>query len=53
MGSSEPYFMQIKVLIMAPISRTINFIKQTQRFEPALYSTNEIYNCDPCCDLIL
>ena len=33
---SDPYFMQIKILI-TPISRTINFIKQTERFEPALY----------------
>ena len=33
---SESSFMQIKILI-TPISRTINFIKQTERFEPALY----------------
>ena len=38
--------MQMKILIMTPISRTINFIKQTQQFEPALYWANEIYICN-------
>ena len=42
---SDPPFMQIKILI-TPISRTINFIKQTERFEPALYWANEIRICD-------
>ena len=42
---SESSFMQIKILI-TPISRTINFIKQTERFELALYWANEIRICD-------
>ena len=37
MSSSKPLLMQIKTLIITPISRTINFIKKTQRFEQALY----------------
>ena len=51
MCSSESSFMQIKILIMTPVTRTINFIKQAQRFELALYQANESDICDPCCDL--
>ena len=36
---------------MTPVTRTINFIKQAQRFELALYQANESDICDPCCDL--
>ena len=53
MGSSESSFMQIKILIMTPITRTINFIKQAQQFELALSQANESNIYDPCCDLIL
>ena len=53
MGSSESSFMEIKILIMTPITRTINFIKQAQRFELALSQANDSDICDSCCDLIL
>ena len=53
MGSSESSFMQTKILIMTPISRIINFMEQTQRFEPALYQANESDICNSCCDLML
>ena len=46
MSSSKPLLMQIKTLIITPISRTINFIKKTQRFEQALYWANKIHICD-------
>ena len=45
MNSWKPSFMSIKILVMTPISRTINFVKQTKRLEPALYWANEIRIC--------
>ena len=49
MSLSEPSFMEIKLLIMTHfkiITTTINFIKQTQRFQQALYRANKNRICN-------